>query len=111
MYMLLVASSESVATRETVKDLVDAALARGHRVTVFFSDESVRLVKADGDPELIGLLKRGVRLLICRTHAMLSGLASAGAFADGVENSSLGELVDLMEESDRTLFVGGETVW
>jgi len=111
MYMLLVASSESVATRETVKALVDAALSRGHSVTVFFSDESVRLVKAGGDPELVGLLSRGVRLLICRTHAMLSGLTAAGAFADGVESSSFVELVDLMEESDRTLFVGGEAVW
>lgn len=111
MNILFVASSESSATRKTVKGLVDTSLARGHRVTVFFSDESVRLVKADGDPELVGLLKRGVRLLICRTHAMLSGLTAAGAFADGVESSSLGELVDLMEESDRTLFIGGEAVW
>ncbi len=112
MFILLVVSSESEETARTVTGLAEAALGRGHRVAVFFNDESVRLVRARGGyPGLVGLISRGVDVLICRTHAMLSGLPSPRDFARGVEMSSLGALVDLMGEADRTMFVGGGGLW
>jgi len=48
----------------------------------------------------------GVRLLACRTSALNAGLASKGALMRGAEMSSLGELVDLMADADRALFLG-----
>jgi sulfur relay (sulfurtransferase) complex TusBCD TusD component (DsrE family) len=111
MFMLYVASSESRQTGETVKSLVEASLERGHRVVVFFNDESVRLVRADGDPSLGGLSSRGARLVVCQTSAALSGLSSRGAFSEGVEVSTLGALIEFMDDADRVLFVGGEGVW
>lgn len=112
MFILLIASSESEETARTVVGLAEAALGRGHRVAVFFNDESVRLVRARGGyPGLVGLLSQGVDILICRTHAMLSGLPSPRDFAREVEMSSLGALVDLMGEADRTMIVGGGGIW
>ena len=111
MLMLYVASSESRETRETVKSLVEASLERGHRVVVFFNDESVRLVRAGGDPSLIGLSSRGVRLVVCQTSAALSGLSSRGAFPEGIEVSTLGALIEFMDDADRVLIVGGGGVW
>ena len=111
MFMLYVASSESRQTGETVKSLVEASLERGHKVVVFFNDESVRLVRAGGDPSLGGLPSRGVRLVVCQTSAALSGLSSQGAFSEGVEVSTLGALIEFMDDADRVLFVGGEGIW
>jgi sulfur relay (sulfurtransferase) complex TusBCD TusD component (DsrE family) len=111
MFMLYVASSESRETGETIKSLVEASLERGHRVVVFFNDESVRLVRAGGDPSLIGFSSRGARLVVCQTSAALSGLSSQGAFPEGVEVSTLGALVEFMDDADRVLFVRGEGVW
>ena len=111
MFMLYVASSESRETGEAVKSLVEASLERGHRVVVFFNDESVRLVRSGGDPSLVGFSSRGVRLVVCQTSAALSGLSSRGAFPEGVEVSTLGALIEFMGDADRVLFVGGEGVW
>jgi sulfur relay (sulfurtransferase) complex TusBCD TusD component (DsrE family) len=33
---------------------------------------------------------------------------SSGGFIEGVEMSSLGELVDLMDDHDRLIFIGGD---
>lgn len=111
MFMLYVASSESRETGETVKSLVEASLERGHRVVVFFNDESVRLVMSGGDPSLVGFSSRGARLVVCQTSAALSGLSSRGAFPEGVEVSTLGALIEFMGDADRVLFVRGEDVW
>ena len=104
---MLVASSESRATQETVIGLATASLDRGHDVSVFFNERSVRLLKGGvKDEEFEGLVERGARLLACRTSAMGLGLKSLEDLVGGAEMSSLGELVDLMGDSDRVLFVG-----
>ena len=92
-----------------MKGLADAALSRGHEVTLFFSDRSVRLLIRGGDDgDFSGLSSRGTRLLACRTSVVTSGVPSEGGFVDGVEMSSLGELVGLIEDHDRVLFMGGD---
>lgn len=110
--ILLVASSESKEVENTVIGLADAALTRDHGVSVFFIDESVTLLSARRrDQRYVELLSRGARLLACRTHALISGVARLGGFLGGVESSSLGELVELMEDYDRVLFIGGRNLW
>jgi predicted peroxiredoxin len=107
MFILLVASTDSPETLKTVHNLTQASISRGHTVVVFFNSESTRLLGSDrNSPYLPSLSEMGVRLLACRTSAMESGLASSEALIVGVEMSSLGELVDLIAEANRALFLG-----
>jgi len=107
MLILLVASTDSQTTLRTIIGLAKASLARGHDVSAFFNERSVMLLRA-------GVIEHcqesrfltGVRLLVCRTSATTYGLKSPRDLVPGVEMSSLGELVELMEDSDRVLFVG-----
>jgi len=107
MMILLVASKDSMETLEDVKGLSEASLSRGHEVTVFFNSRSTRLLSSSRETDALSTLKRrGVRLLACRTSALEMGLASRGALVEGAEMSSLSELVDLMDASDRAVFLG-----
>ena len=107
MFILLVASTDSPETLETVHQLTQASVSKGHKVAVFFNSLSTRLLGSDGgSPHLPALSELGVRLLACRTSALESGLASNGALVEEAEMSSLGELVGLIEEADRALFLG-----
>ncbi|MBA7465566.1 hypothetical protein ES707_00736 [subsurface metagenome] len=104
------ASSDSEEAENTLTGLADAALSRDHEVTLFFSDRSVRLlVPRDGEKYYTKFSSRGTRLLACRTSVATSGVASSEGFIEGVEMSSLGELVDLLDDHDRMIFVGGDT--
>ena len=103
------ASSDSEEAENTLMGLADAALSRDHEVTLFFSDRSVRLLAPrDDEKDYTKFSSRGTRLLACRTSVATSGVPSSGGFIEGVEMSSLGELVDLMDDHDRVIFVGGE---
>jgi predicted peroxiredoxin len=107
MFILLVASTDSRETLETVHSLTLASVSKGHSVVVFFNSQSTKLLGSDRDsPHLPALSGLGVRLLACRTSALESGLASSGGLMEAAEMSSLGELVDLMGEADRALFLG-----
>jgi sulfur relay (sulfurtransferase) complex TusBCD TusD component (DsrE family) len=75
-------------------------------LVVFFNSQSTGLLGLKRDSNLQVLSGQGVRLLACRTSALESGLASSGALMEEAEMSSLGELVGLMEEADRALFLG-----
>jgi peroxiredoxin family protein len=105
MFILLVASSDTPKTLETVQNLTQASLSKGHRVTVFFNSQSTRLLSANRGLKnaLSGL---DARLLACRTSAQEMGIDSAGDLIDGAELSSLGEFVELMGEAERALFLG-----
>lgn len=106
MLILMIGSTDSRATAEKIANLASASLSRGHQTIVFFNAESTRLLESGRIEEYQGLLSRGARLLACRTSAQKAGLSSQGDLIEGAEMSSLGELVDLFEASDRTLFLG-----
>lgn len=106
MFILLIGSTDSLTTAEAIKNLASACLKKGHEVAVFFNAESTRLLKAKKADGFSEIVRRGVRLLACRTSAANLGMASTEDMIEGSEMSSLGELVDLMEASDRTLFLG-----
>ena len=106
MLILMIGSTDSQATAEKIVNLASASLSRGHQTIVFFNSESTRLLESGRIEEFQGLLSRGARLLACRTSAQETGLRSQGDLIEGAEMSSLGELVDLFEASDRTMFLG-----
>jgi predicted peroxiredoxin len=80
--------------------LTSAARGKGHTVKVFFNEESVKLLK---DPNAI----RGVdaEMLACVTAGKYSGIEEED-LVEGARFTSLAEIVTLMEECDRTLFLG-----
>ena len=103
MFILLVASSDSLDTIKDIVGLSSSLSDKGHKIIIFFNDESVKLLKKDR--EELTILPVGVRLKVCRTTASRNGLNKREDFIIGVEMSSLGELVDLMDEADRTVFL------
>jgi predicted peroxiredoxin len=106
MLILIIGSIDSRSTAEKIVNLASAFLDRGHRVTVFCNSESTRLMEPGRVEKFPGLVSKGVRFLVCRTSAQEMGLTSQGDLVKGAEMSSMGHLVDLMEASDRTLFLG-----
>lgn len=107
MRILLVAYSDSEATAKKIEGLTKAALTRGHEITVFLNGVSVRLGKSEGLTRgFSDFVANGVRLLVCRTSAATSGIESRDQLMGGSEMSSLSELVELLEENDRVLFLG-----
>jgi predicted peroxiredoxin len=104
--ILLVASTDTPQALERVVGLSAASADRGHDVTAFFNAESVLLLRPERGGVLRELVSRGVRLLACRTSALDYGLTSSVAMVEGAILSSMGELVDLLDECDRALFVG-----
>lgn len=107
MHILLVASSDTPSTLETACGLAATAIERGHEVSVFFHMDAVCLLEASRAADrLASLALSGVRLLACRTSAKERGVESEGDMMEGAEMSSLGELVEMLDSCDRTLFLG-----
>ena len=80
--------------------LASAAADRGHQVMVFFNEESVKLLADPGVAEGID-----AELLACVTAGQESGVKDED-LTEGARFTSLGEVVTLIEECDRTLFLG-----
>lgn len=87
--------------------MASATVDRGHSVVVFFNAEGVRhLMAASGPAWIAPLIGKGVRMMACRTSVMECGFETGKMLASGAEMSSLSELIELMEWSNRTIFLG-----
>ena len=80
--------------------IVKAAKDRGHHVVVFFNEESVKLL---AHYPLLSELE--VEMLVCQTTCQCVGIKEEDLIS-GARMTSLAEIVVMMEEKDRTLFVG-----
>ena len=80
--------------------LVRAAKDRGHEVVVFFNEESVKLLV-----QYPLLTELGVELLACQTTCQFAGIKESDLIP-GARMTSMAEMVMMMEEKDRTLFLG-----
>lgn len=84
-----------------------AAAGRGHEVTIFFHMGGVGLLEASrATKSLASLVPLGVRLLACGTSAREWGIEDRGGLMEGSETSSLSELVELLDDCDRAVFLG-----
>ncbi len=79
---------------------VRAAKARGHEVVVFFNEESVKLLV-----QYPMLSELNVEMLACQTTCQYVGIKEEDLIP-GARMTSMAELVMMMEEKDRTLFLG-----
>jgi predicted peroxiredoxin len=98
LHFLLILSNPRVLRH--VEGVAEAATGRRHRVTVFFSEESVKLLL---DHERLRGLK--AEMLACVTACEVTGVKQEDV-VEGARVTSLAEVVTLMERCDRTLFVG-----
>jgi len=99
---------------DTAYELAKAAVEMGHEVTVFCDiDATYNLLASQILPnqttpasKVAQLIKKGVQVLACRESARLRGIKIKGDFIEGVVESSLGKLSELMEEHDRIVAFG-----
>jgi intracellular sulfur oxidation DsrE/DsrF family protein len=80
--------------------LVRAAKDRGHNVVIFFNEESVKLLV-----QYPMLTELGVEMLACHTVCQSAGIKEEDLI-ERARMTSMAELVVMMEEKDRTLFLG-----
>ena len=80
--------------------IVRAAKDKGHDVVVFFNEESVKLLV-----QYPLLSELDVELLACQTMCQYMGIHEEDLIP-GARMTSLAELVMMMDEKDRTLFLG-----
>jgi sulfur relay (sulfurtransferase) complex TusBCD TusD component (DsrE family) len=98
----------------TVYELAQAALEMKHEVTLFCDDEATYnlmiMPKMSGEAtpavKLEELVKKGVHVLACRESARIRGIDAKTDFIQGVVESSLGKLAELMEQHDRIVAFG-----
>jgi len=94
---------------DTVYEFAKAALEEGHEVTVFCDIDAVyNLIASQILPDkttpaskIAQLIKAGVQILVCRESARQRGIDTRKNLIEGVVESSLGKLAELMEEHDR----------
>ena len=80
--------------------IVRAAKDKSHDVVVFFNEESVKLLV-----QYPLLSELDVELLACQTMCQYMGIHEEDLIP-GARMTSLAELVMMMDEKDRTLFLG-----
>lgn len=98
----------------TVYELAQAALRMKHEVTLFCDDEAtynlMAMPKSLGEStpaaKIEELLNKGVHVLACRESARIRGIDAKTDFIQGVVESSLGKLAELMEQYDRIVAFG-----
>jgi len=115
LLIVLFSPPMQVQNTDTVFEFAKAAVEEGHEVTVFCDTDAVynllasqilpnqQVTPASKISELIG---RGVRVLACRESARLRGVDTKKMLIQGVVESSLGRLAELMDESDRVVAFG-----
>jgi len=99
---------------DTVYELSKAAVELKHEVTVFCDADAtfsllarhISLGKATPASKMAELIKKGVHVLVCRESVRLRGIDAKRDFVEGVVESSLGKLAELMEQHDRIVSFG-----
>jgi predicted peroxiredoxin len=80
--------------------MVRASTDKGHNVTVFFNEGSVKLLV-----QYPMLSELGVEMLACVTSCKEANIEEKDLI-EGARMTSMAEIVMMMESKDRTLFLG-----
>lgn len=109
LLLILISPAETLGFQTAIK-LAEAALRRGHEITIFGTGDGVENLKKNSSNPLAQPLKRlieaRVRLLVCRESTRSRGFSADDGLMEGVEMSSLAEMVELMDSCDKTLVFG-----
>ena len=99
---------------DTVYQFAKAAIKEGHKVSIFCDIDSIYGLTANQilpyqitpAKKLAELIDKGVHILACRESARLRGIDLKKESFKGVKESSLAELTQLIEESNRVVAFG-----
>ena len=80
--------------------IVRSATDKGNDVTVFFNEDSVKLLV-----QYPLLTELGVEMLACQTTCRMANIEEKDLIK-GARMTSMAEIVMMMESMDRTLFLG-----
>jgi len=100
MVLTLLLSVSNAKTLVHMMGIAKAAKNKGHKVVIFFNEESVKLLT-----QYPPLSELGVEMLACKTSCSSRGIREKDLIP-GARMTSMAELVVMMEEMDRTLFLG-----
>jgi sulfur relay (sulfurtransferase) complex TusBCD TusD component (DsrE family) len=111
LFIILFSSPLQYQNIHTVYKFAEAAVEGGHKVSVFCDADAVyNLVASQILPnqmtpatKLARLIEKGAHVLVCQQSARLRGIDVEKGLIRGVMKSSLGELAQLIEESDRVV--------
>jgi len=114
LLIVLFSPPMQVQNTDTIFEFAKAAVEEGHEVTIFCDTDAVyNLVASQVSPDQVTparkiaeLIGRGVHVLACRESARLRGIDTKTMLIQGVVESSLGKLAELMDESDRVVAFG-----
>jgi len=114
LLIILFSSPIQFQNTDTVYEFAKAAIKEGHKVSIFCDIDSIYgLIASQILPDqktpakkLAELIERGAYVLVCRESARLRGIDLKKGSFKGVRESSLAELAQLIEESNRVVAFG-----
>jgi len=114
LLIILFSSPIQFQNTDTVYEFAKAANKEGHKVSIFFDIDSIYGLTASQilpdqitpAKKLAELIDNGVYILACRESARLRGIDLKKGSFKGVKESSLAELAQLIEESNRVVAFG-----
>lgn len=108
--LLIILSPPAAGGLHTMVNLAEAVLRRGHESIIFCTGDGVENMREDMlgplAPRLTRLIGEGVRVLVCRESARRRGALTGVGLREGVEMSSLAEMVELIDFSEKTIVFG-----
>jgi sulfur relay (sulfurtransferase) complex TusBCD TusD component (DsrE family) len=110
LLIVLFSSPMQFQNADTVFNFAEVAVRLGHKVTIFCDIDAVynliarQVLPNEETPaaKVARLIEKGVQVLACMESARLRGVTRE-ELIQGVKESSLARLVELMEESDRVV--------
>lgn len=113
LLIILFSSPIQFQNTDTACEFAKAAVKDGHKVSIFCDVDSIYALTASQilpnqmtpAKKLSELIDKGARILACQESARLRGVDLKESFR-GVEESSLAELAQLIEESNRVVAFG-----
>ena len=111
LLIILFSSPLQYQNTNTVYKFAKTAVEGGHEVSVFCDADAVynlvasQILSGQMTPakKFVQLIEKGVRVLVCQQSARLRGIDVEKELIKKVIKSSLGELAQLIEESDRVV--------
>jgi sulfur relay (sulfurtransferase) complex TusBCD TusD component (DsrE family) len=114
LLIILFSSPIQFQNTDTVYEFAKAAIKEGHKISIFCDIDSIyglqssQILQDQTTPakKFAELIDKGVYVLACRESARLRGINLKKQSFKGVKESSLAELAQLIEESNRVVAFG-----
>jgi len=114
LLVILFSSPNQFQSTDTVYNFAEAVVKEGHQVSIFCDIDAIyNLTKRQIFPnqmtptkKMAELVDRGIHILACRESARVRGVDLRKESFKGMKESSLAELAELIEESNRVVAFG-----